>query len=117
MKWAVENFGAVREHQSDKLNEHMTSMLTQFDIEYQKAGGDFNSLAYQLDKTECARLIAQSLLDYADDFDGNIEYLATETTISLGSVQSDITIQSCTAWDGREPNEQLFNRIMGYDRS
>lgn len=118
MKYSVGHFGLVKHDQAEKLDEHMDNMLKQFRTSYIEEGGDVNSIVYQWERKECAKLIAKSLLEFAEKHQGrNITNIATEIKISVASVETDFNIRSVTTFNGEEANENLFNQIMGYNHS
>ncbi len=107
--YQVENYGFVRQHQSDALNYHLEKMLESFDREYNTCGGQLGSLSHAYDRAEFAKITSESLIDSVVNVHGQITRTATKTEIDCPSLGKIISVESVSGFEPDNPDSLLDN--------
>ncbi len=95
-EYCVEEYGMVREYQSDALNFHLNLHLQTFDEMYAANGGVLGSPSHQFEKEQFARSASKSLIECQHDNNDEITALETMGTHYSSSLGVEFDITTCT---------------------
>ena len=101
----VEQFGAVRHHQSGSLNYVLREQLNEFDKQYNLMGGRIGSLGHQMDRMEFARIVSEGLIRGVTHQEGILTEFQSVTEYTCGNLDCIMTVSTETRFgnDVRNP--------------